>query len=54
MAEAERIEALKMRHANLERHLEEERLRPLPDAAVIAEIKRQKLAIKDEIAYLRH
>lgn len=53
MAEAERIESLKERHANLERNLEVERTRPMPDSSVIAEIKRMKLAIKDEMRNLR-
>ncbi|WP_420406198.1 YdcH family protein [Nisaea sp.] len=52
MAEAQRIESLKKRHETLERTLETERTRPMPDSAAIAEIKRMKLAIKDEMANL--
>ena len=54
MAQLQRIESLKQRHQTLERDLEEERTRPMPDAAVIAEIKRMKLAIKDEMEVLSH
>jgi hypothetical protein len=45
----ERIAALKSKHAELEAALEEENQRPLPDSTVVADIKRQKLRIKDEI-----
>jgi hypothetical protein len=45
----EHITALKSKHAELEAALEEENQRPLPDSAVVADIKRQKLRIKDEI-----
>lgn len=48
----QRIEALKAEHAKLENALEEEEARPLPDSLAIASIKRQKLAIKDEIEQL--
>lgn len=54
MAQLQRIESLKQRHQTLERNLEKERTRPMPDAAVIAEIKRMKLAIKDEMEVLSH
>jgi len=52
MAQAQRIESLKQRHETLERNLDQERTRPMPDTAAIAEIKRMKLAIKDEIENL--
>jgi len=48
----QRIEALKAEHSKLENALEEEEGRPLPDSLAIASIKRQKLAIKDEIEQL--
>jgi hypothetical protein len=54
MAQLQRIESLKQRHQTLERNLEKEQTRPMPDAAVIAEIKRMKLAIKDEMEVLSH
>lgn len=50
-----RIDALKERHANLDTALDTETNRPMPDDVAIHDLKRQKLAIKDEIARLeRH
>ena len=49
MTEAERIMALRERHCVLDRQLEEEEARPLPDSTVLHDIKRQKLARKDEL-----
>ncbi|MSP67728.1 MAG: DUF465 domain-containing protein [Alphaproteobacteria bacterium] len=48
-----RLAALSMRHANLEQAIETECQRPLPDTVALADLKRQKLRIKDEIARLR-
>ena len=48
----ERIRSLRARHAALENQLAEESRRPLPDTCLILALKRQKLAIKDEIALL--
>eukprot|EP01002_Notosolenus_urceolatus_P005172 NODE_23747_length_235_cov_1.553763_g22577_i0.p2 GENE.NODE_23747_length_235_cov_1.553763_g22577_i0~~NODE_23747_length_235_cov_1.553763_g22577_i0.p2 ORF type:complete len:55 (+),score=3.84 NODE_23747_length_235_cov_1.553763_g22577_i0:51-215(+) len=53
MAQAQRIESLKQRHETLERNLDQERTRPMPDSVAVAEIKRKKLAIKDEMENLR-
>jgi hypothetical protein len=52
MIMADRIEALKSKHAGLEEALEEENSRPRPDDSTIAQIKREKLRVKDEIAEL--
>tara|TARA_B100000700_G_C14624521_1_gene659796 strand:- start:160 stop:327 length:168 start_codon:yes stop_codon:yes gene_type:complete len=46
------IEALQKKHAELETELEDENSRPMPDMGAIADLKRQKLAIKDEIVRL--
>lgn len=55
MSQQDRIEALKEKHASLERAIDEETHRPLPDQAAIYDLKRQKLRIKDEIVQLeRH
>ncbi len=52
---AERIDALKARHAALDAAIEDETNRPLPDATKIHDLKRQKLKIKDEMAQIgRH
>lgn len=53
MSVEERIQSLKLRHTQLESELEQETHRPHPDDLHIAEIKRQKLRLKDEIANLR-
>ena len=43
------ISSLEARHARLDRELDEESHRPLPDSMAIQTLKRQKLRIKDEI-----
>ncbi|MFN3891675.1 MAG: YdcH family protein [Beijerinckiaceae bacterium] len=45
---------LERRHQALEREIAECRLHPSTDAARIAELKKKKLTIKDEIAKLRN
>jgi len=54
MTVEERIEVLKEKHASLESALAEENSRPLPDTGALAHIKREKLAIKDELERLTH
>ena len=49
MSLQDRIESLKVRHAALDSAIHMEARRPLPDEAQIAELKRQKLRIKDEL-----
>jgi hypothetical protein len=49
MTENSQVEVLMKRHAELDRQLEEEQARPMPDSGVIAELKRQKLTLKDQI-----
>jgi len=44
-----RIEELKRRHASLDEAIEGEVQRPSPDQAAIAEMKKQKLRLKEEI-----
>ena len=52
MSVQERIEALRAKHGSLKEEIEEENQRPHPDDLRIAELKRLKLRIKDEIAVL--
>ena len=52
MAEDDRIASLKAQHAELEEALEQEIQRPLPNPAIVSDIKKQKLRIKDQIANL--
>lgn len=50
----ERIESLRTKHHDLDSQLMQEIQRPLPDAAVITKLKREKLRLKDEIVRLSH
>ena len=45
----DRIEALREKHALLERAIDEEIHHPFPNQEAVADLKRQKLRIKDEI-----
>jgi hypothetical protein len=49
---ADRIESLKEKHHNLESAIDNEHHRPHPDDLEIAILKKQKLALKDEMAHL--
>jgi hypothetical protein len=53
MPATDRIHSLLARHATLEEKLDNESGRPLPDDVAIHDLKRQKLAIKDEIERLQ-
>ncbi|SIS39558.1 YdcH family protein [Insolitispirillum peregrinum] len=44
-----RIDSLRMKHAELDEVLVAEARRPVPDPAMLADLKRQKLRIKDEL-----
>jgi len=52
MSLAEKIESLKVKHETLESAIEQEHHRPHPDDLEIADLKKQKLAVKDEISQL--
>ena len=52
MTVAEHVDALRAKHATLKQAVEQENQRPHPDDLHIAELKREKLRIKDEIARL--
>jgi hypothetical protein len=52
MATLDRIDALRRQHSTLEARLDDEVNRPLPDETLLADLKRQKLRIKDEISHL--
>lgn len=54
MSLEDRVKTLQEKHEDLEKVLEQEVNRPLPDNIVVHDIKRQKLAIKDEIVRLTH
>ena len=46
------VSALEAKHAGLEARIAEETQRPMPDAARLARLKKEKLKIKEEIAGL--
>ncbi|RPF71925.1 YdcH family protein [Aurantiacibacter spongiae] len=48
--ESSHASALQSKHRGLERRLKDEMSRPVPDAATIQAIKKQKLAVKEAIA----
>jgi hypothetical protein len=46
------VSSLQHKHAGLERKLQEEMSRPLPDDAVVQELKKRKLRIKEELEHI--
>lgn len=54
MSLQDRIESLRARHRNLEEAIDQEISRPMPNDETLADLKRQKLRIKDEIFQLEH
>ena len=54
MTVEERVESLKAKHARLQIEIDEEIHRPMPDSVHLAELKREKLRIKDEIERIHH
>lgn len=44
--------ALETKHAGLDRRIADESHRPMPDALVIADLKKQKLKLKEELSSL--
>lgn len=46
------VESLRSKHAHLERQIDDEMHRPLPDQSILSRLKREKLRIKDEMARL--
>jgi hypothetical protein len=47
---ASHASALQAKHARVEAQLREEQSRPMPDEVLIHDLKRKKLALKDEFA----
>lgn len=43
------LEALNARHASLDGKISSEMIRPMPDSTAIAELKRQKLKVKEQM-----
>lgn len=46
--------ALQAKHAGLDARINEESQRPMPDAATLARLKKEKLRIKEELSGLQH
>lgn len=44
--------ALETKHAGIDRRIAEEQSRPMPNTAVISDLKKQKLRLKEEITSL--
>ncbi|MEM7687412.1 MAG: YdcH family protein [Pseudomonadota bacterium] len=47
---AAHVHALQTKHAGVDAQLREEMARPSPDTAIIQNLKKRKLALKEEIA----
>lgn len=43
------LSALEAKHAGLDRRIQSETQRPLPDTQLIADLKKQKLRVKEEM-----
>ena len=52
MALPDHVETLRAKHAALEREIDQEMHRPLPNEARLTELKRRKLRLKDELIAL--
>lgn len=50
--ESSHVQALQSKHAGLEAQLRQEMARPAPDTAMVQELKRRKLKIKEELAHV--
>jgi hypothetical protein len=50
--ESSHLSALELKHAGIERQLHEELSRPMPDDALVQDLKKRKLRIKEQL--LRH
>ncbi len=47
--ETSHVNALQLKHAGLDRQIQQERSRPLPDDAMLQALKKRKLALKEAI-----
>jgi hypothetical protein len=50
--EQSHVSALQLKHAGLERQIEEELSRPMPDDGMLQLLKKRKLRIKEELAHI--
>lgn len=49
--ETSHVSALQLKHAGLERQLQDEMNRPQPDDVLVQQLKKRKLRIKEQLAY---
>ena len=49
--ETSHVSALQLKHAGLERQIQEELSRPLPDNALVQMLKKRKLRIKERLSF---
>lgn len=49
--EQSHVSALQSKHAGIERQLQDEMNRPLPDLTIVQTLKKRKLRIKEELAH---
>ena len=54
MPMSERVRSLEAKHAKLEQDLTREEARPAPSTISLAQLKKEKLRIKDELSRLTH
>jgi hypothetical protein len=50
--ETSHVSSLQLKHAGLERRIEDELSRPLPDIAMLQQLKKRKLKIKEVLAHI--
>ena len=50
--ESTHVSALQLKHAGIERLLEQEQNRPMPDVVTIQTLKKRKLRIKEELEHI--
>ncbi|MBP5856153.1 YdcH family protein [Marivibrio halodurans] len=53
MSKTDRIESLKAKHAQIDEMLHREEIRPHPDESMCHKLKREKLALKDEMTRMQ-
>lgn len=49
--ETSHVSALQLKHAGIERQLQDEMNRPLPDIGLIQQLKKRKLRIKERLSF---
>ena len=50
--EQSHISALQFKHAGLERQIQDELSRPMPDNALVQTLKKRKLRVKEELEHI--